>query len=119
MFYVHVDAVKAVEAYVATTRQSVIRQARQWGGYDQLRGKLIVAQISQGRRRTMVWEDAAGNRSEVPVSAMDADQRRRLFINGPEGGPPSSSATRRLPCSLSALFGLAKLRVPDGQDIQD
>lgn len=50
--------------------------------------KLTVTEISQGRQRTLVWEDAAGNRSEVPVSAVDTDQRRRLFINGPEGLEP-------------------------------
>ncbi|MEU9840695.1 site-specific integrase [Actinomadura sp. NPDC048032] len=88
MFYVHADALKAVEAYTVSTRRAAIRRAQLRGAYDRLRGKLVVTKISGGRRRLLSWEDSLGNRSEAPVNAIDAGDRARLFIVGENGLEP-------------------------------
>ena len=60
MFYVHADAVKAVESYMATTRRSAIRRAQHRGDYDRLRGKLLLTRISQARQSSLPFTEPTG-----------------------------------------------------------
>ncbi len=88
MFYINADALNGIETYLATTRRAAIRQAQRAGRYDRLRGKLVVTRISRGRQRRLFWRDAAGNQAEAPINAVDAGERRRLFLDGDGGLEP-------------------------------
>jgi site-specific recombinase XerD len=88
MFYLHADALSSIEAYMVTTRRAAIARAQRRGLYDRLPGKLIVTRISEGRGRTLKWQDTAGNRGESPIGQLDAHDRRRLFIEGKDGLEP-------------------------------
>jgi site-specific recombinase XerD len=88
MFYVNAAAVAGVAAYVATTRRAAIRRAQREGRYKSLAGKRIVTKISQGRPARLCWEDAFGRRGEAAAGAIDAHDRRRLFMEGADGLEP-------------------------------
>ncbi|WP_052396358.1 hypothetical protein [Kutzneria sp. 744] len=88
MFYLNADALTGIETYLATTRRAAIRQARRAGRYDRLRGKQIVTKISQGRQRRVFWRDALGHKGDAPINAIDASERRRLFIEADGGLEP-------------------------------
>ncbi len=88
MFYVNAVALNGIATYMATTRRAAIRRAQQVGRYERLRGKLAVTKISHGRQRRLSWEDAFGNKRDAPVSALDAHERQRLFIEGADGLEP-------------------------------
>jgi site-specific recombinase XerD len=88
MFYVHDGAVKAVTAYMATSRRAAIRRAQRRGAYEQMPHKRVVTNLTLGQTRTLIWEDAVGNRGESSISTVNAEERRRLFIHGPTGLEP-------------------------------
>ncbi|OXM59977.1 hypothetical protein [Amycolatopsis vastitatis] len=88
MFYLNADALGGVETYLATTLRAAIRQAQRAGRYDRLRGKRIVTQISPGRQRRVFWRDARGTKADTPINAIDAGERRRLFIEADGGLEP-------------------------------
>jgi hypothetical protein len=82
------DDIDDYETYLATTRRAAIRQAQCAGRYDRLRGKQIVTKISEGRQRRVFWQDALGNKADAPINAIDAGERRRLFIEADGGLEP-------------------------------
>jgi len=88
MFYVNAEALSGIATYMATTRRAAIRRAQNRGVYDRLRGKLIVTKISQGRQPQLFWDEPSGNRGGAPVSALDAHERRHLFIERAGGVEP-------------------------------
>jgi site-specific recombinase XerD len=88
MFYVSAGAVQGIAAYIATTRRAAIRRAQTRGAYERLRGKLVVTKVSRARQPRLSWEDPAGGHCEAPVSAIDAEDRRLLFIKGQNGLEP-------------------------------
>ncbi len=88
MFYLNADALSGIETYLATTRRAAIRQAQRTGRYDRLRGKQIVTKISQGRQRRVFWRDALGTTADAPINAIDAGERRRLFVEADGGLEP-------------------------------
>jgi site-specific recombinase XerD len=88
MFYVNAEALSGIATYMATTRRAAIRRAQSRGAYDRLRGKLIVTKISQGRQPRLFWEDPSGNTGDATISALDAHERRHLFVSRASGLEP-------------------------------
>ena len=82
-FWLERAGVAAVTAYTRTARATAVARAQAQGRYDGLPGLLIVDQVT--KRGHAVYRDEQGNPGAVALDNLDADSRRRLFVEG-EGG---------------------------------
>lgn len=108
-FYISTAALRAVEAYCATSRQAVIRRAQVAGRYEQLdRVRVVTGQ--SGRLRTILhWRDRDGVVGQATADALSPRERLGLFIEGPTGLEPlwlwlGADGTPFMPHSWEAVF---------------
>lgn len=87
-FWVSTRALQRVDAYVRTGRRAAIRRAQHEGRYDELTG-VVVARSLTGRGE-LVGVDEAGVEVRLPLDALDAEARRRVFVAGEEGLEPAA-----------------------------
>jgi integrase len=85
-FYVSAAALKGVELYRVTTRDSAVRRARAEGRYDTLDVRWIVQSVS--RRGNVAWVDEHGQRAEMSLNALTDRDRLNLFTDGEDGLEP-------------------------------
>jgi len=87
-FWMAADARRELEAYVASTRAAAVSRARREGRYQDLPGKLLV--VGRDRTRLQVRGSAADDPvTTVTLGQLDARDRARLFIEGPDGLEPA------------------------------
>lgn len=100
--------------YATLDRAEVIARARACGRYEQVRRPLVIPDPHS----PVVVQTRSGLRSTVKVSNLDADERRRLLIDGPDGltpaafwlsefGTPSRSRPGKT-CSQSPTHGVVE-----------
>ncbi|MEV0131435.1 site-specific integrase [Dactylosporangium sp. NPDC050688] len=85
-FYVSAAALKGVELYRLTTRDSAVRRARGEGRYETLDVRWIVQSVS--RRGDVAWVDEHGQRAEMSLNALTDRDRLNLFTDGEDGLEP-------------------------------
>ena len=87
-FWIPAEALRAIDAYRVSTRAEAVRRAQDAGRYDDLPGIMIASAVTE--RRQLVCRDADGNERLVPLDALNADHRRKVFFEGPSGLEPAS-----------------------------
>jgi len=87
-FWMAADARRGLEAYVTSTRAAAVSRARREGRYRDLPGKLLV--VGRDRARLQVRGSAVDDPvTTVTVGQLDARDRARLFVEGPDGLEPA------------------------------
>ncbi|QTE25464.1 site-specific integrase [Propioniciclava sp. MC1595] len=87
-FWMAADARRELDGYVASTRATAVSRARREGRYAELPGKLVV--VGRDRDRLQVRSSAADDPvTTVMVGQLDARDRARLFLEGPDGLEPA------------------------------
>jgi site-specific recombinase XerD len=89
-FYISAQALREIEAYVATTRRAAIRRAQAEDRYDDLDGMRMVIDRAGRTRRILHWRNRRGHTGHGNMDSLDPDERRLLFIDGPAGAEPLS-----------------------------
>jgi len=117
-FYVSVAALRAVEAYCATSRAAVIRRAQAAGRYEQLNQVRVVTSQTGRLRKVLHWRDREGAVGQAALDELDPAARRWLFIDGPTGLEPlwvwlSADGTAFAPHSWEAAFRAGSQRCLD------
>jgi site-specific recombinase XerD len=112
-FYVGAGALKAVEAYVATTRAQAVARARAEGRYENLRDRWLVREVT--RSGLVRWHDGSGVVSQAPLNALTDLDRQRLYVQADGGLEPLALwlTEAGLPMdyrSWSHVFGRANAR---------
>ena len=87
-FYVSAEALRAIEAYCATTRRAAIRRAQAEGRYVAM-DECWVVHKQTGRQHTVLhWRDLRGRAGQAKVGSLDPEERELLFTQGPAGLEP-------------------------------
>jgi site-specific recombinase XerD len=85
-FWIARTALQSIDSYILTTRREAIRRAQAEARYDAIEGLVIVTQFRN--RGVIDFRDARGLSGKVPLESLDADDRTKLMIEGPEGLEP-------------------------------
>lgn len=111
--WVYVPASTATElaVYAEIDRAAVVEQARAEGRYRRVRRPLVV----EDPDRPVVLDTHAGGGRRIKASQLDLAERRRLFVDGPQGLQPAAFwlSEYGLPVAVSTwkgLFGEANAR---------
>ena len=86
-FWISRRAVSAIESYRKGSRAAVVRRAQEHGRYDDLPDIMIQQSITSHHR--MIYRDRQGNRREIPLDSLSAEQRHRVFVEGESGLEPA------------------------------
>jgi len=114
-FYLSLAALRATEAYAATTRRAAVRRAQGAGVYERLEEMWLVTHRTGRQGATLHWHDRRGRAGRRDLNALSVGERRLLFVEGPAGPEPLSLwlAENGLPMgchSWEAVFRAASLR---------
>ena len=80
-------ALFAIKSYRKWGRAEAVRRAQEHGRYDDLRD--IMIQESVTSRGRMIYRDLQGNKGEVPLDSLTAEDRHCVFIEGESGLEPA------------------------------
>ena len=86
-FWVPAETLRAIDGYRQSTRAEAIRRAQAAGRYDTLPGIMIASVVTP--RRQLVYTDELGNEGVVPLDALNATDRCKVFVEGPDGLEPA------------------------------
>ncbi|MDX3369818.1 integrase [Streptomyces sp. ME02-6987-2C] len=89
VFYVSVDAVGQVEAYIQSERAWAVQRAQAAGRYERLPEMQLITRVTGGLKPKVQWVDRSGVIGERELSRLDWWERQRLFLEGPEGPEPA------------------------------
>ncbi|MFD7087855.1 site-specific integrase [Streptomyces sp. NPDC059896] len=125
-FYIEAESVRAVDAYVRTTRRTVIRRAQTKGRYIDRDGRWLVVKRSGWRQSTLHICDENGQVIERTLTSLGIEERQRLFVEGENGPEPlwlwlAEDGRPFLPHSWEAVYRAASercTRVLDGRVAQ-
>ena len=78
---------RAIDAYRDSTRALAVLRAQAAGRYDHVRGRKIVRKLTVHQQARL--EDEYGHITTESLHGLDADDRRRLFIEGTRGIEPA------------------------------
>ncbi|WP_255450033.1 site-specific integrase [Skermania sp. ID1734] len=87
-FYLSAQVVADVQTYVATSRRAVVRLAQQTGRYEDLPEIRVLTHQSGRMGRVLHWKDRRGQLGQAGLDNLDPDERRLLFVTGPDGIEP-------------------------------
>ncbi|MGW0770275.1 site-specific integrase [Streptomyces sp. NPDC002676] len=89
VFYVSVDAVGQVEAYIQSERAWAIARAQAKGRYERLPQIRLITRVTGGLKPKVEWVDRNGVVGERELSRLGWMERQSLFLEGPEGPEPA------------------------------
>ena len=81
-FWVDERALRGIEAYRDSARAAAVRRAQSEGRYARLAGVVVAQAVTRNRQVVLA---SGGGRDRVPLDALTAEDRRRLFVEV-EGG---------------------------------
>jgi site-specific recombinase XerD len=115
VFYVSVDAVGQVEAYIVSERAWAVQRAQAAGRYDRLPMMRLVTKVTRGPKPTVEWVDQDGVIGGQDLSRLGWHERQWLFLEGPEGPEPawlwlSEQGLPMAPDGWNGVFRAANLR---------
>lgn len=88
-YYVTVDGVGQVEAYIASERAWAVARAQAAGRYERLPMMRLVTRVTRGLKPKIEWVDTNGVVGEQELSLLDWRERQWLFVEGPQGPEPA------------------------------
>ncbi|MEU6972885.1 site-specific integrase [Kitasatospora aureofaciens] len=114
-FYVAIECLRAIDAYVRTSRRAVVRRAQTKGRYEAIDDIWVVEKRSGWRQSTLHIRDERGQKVERGLTTLDVEERQRLFIEGEDGLEPlwlwlSEDGRPFLPHSWEAVYRAASER---------
>ncbi len=86
-FWISRQALAAIETYRKWGRAEAVRRAQAQGRYDHVPGIMIMLSVTSNR--VMIYRDLQGNKGEVPLDDLSADDRHRVFVEGESGLEPA------------------------------
>ncbi|MGW5442744.1 hypothetical protein [Streptomyces asiaticus] len=89
VFYVSLDAVSQVDAYVESERAWTVQRAQAEGRYTRLPMMRLVTKVTHGLKPKIEWVDSDGVVGEQELSRLDWRERQWLFVEGPDGPEPA------------------------------
>lgn len=109
------NALRAVDAYMRTSRRAAIRRAQAKGRYEAMRGLWIVTGRSGFEQRELHLVDETGKVFERNLTSLDVEERQRLYVEGEGGMEPlwlwlSEDGRPFLPHSWEAVYRAASDR---------
>ncbi|MFF3896874.1 site-specific integrase [Streptomyces sp. NPDC001812] len=87
--YLSTQAVEDIDAYIEGPRAWAVHRAHETGRYEQLPMMRLITKVSNGPSRKVHWVDVNGVAGQAQLKDMTWDERRYLFIEGPEGPEPA------------------------------
>lgn len=114
-FYVSADALRAVWAYVNTTRRAAVRRAQAHGRYELGAEQMVVVDRSGHAGRVLHCRLGDGQVVRRQVTTLDVEERRWLFVQGEQGLEPlwlwlAEDGLPFLPHSWEAVYRAASQR---------
>ena len=86
-FWMSRQALAGIGTYRKWGRAAAVRRAQEHGRYDDVPG--IMIQVSVTRHRRLICRDLQGNKRDVPLDNLSADDRHRVFVEGESGLEPA------------------------------
>ncbi|MFE3556287.1 tyrosine-type recombinase/integrase [Streptomyces sp. NPDC059193] len=87
--YLSTDAVEDIDAYIEGPRAWAVHRAHQEGRYERLPMRRMITKVSAGLRQEVQWVDLDGVVGRAQLRDLTWDERRYLFMEGPEGPEPA------------------------------
>ena len=86
-FFISYRALRAIRTYGRTDRAEAVRRARRAGSYEALPG--IMVATSKPERGTLTFTDERGQRGEISLDMLSAEDRVKVFVDTPDGLEPA------------------------------
>ena len=86
-FWIERAGLAAIEGYTRTTRAASVARAQTKRRYNNLTRLMIIERIT--KRGHVFYRDENGGEGTVSLDNLDADARRRVFVEGPRGLEPA------------------------------
>lgn len=86
-FYAAADVLRAIDAYVRTSRRAAIRRAQAAGRYERIPDAPLVLRRTGWKGSTLVWEQG-GRRVERTLDSLGVEARMKLFTMRTDGPEP-------------------------------
>ena len=85
-YWISRQALEVIRTYRKWSRAEAVRRAQEQGRYADVPG--IMLQVSVTKNRQMIYRDLLGNEKMVSLDSLQADERRRVFVEGEHGLEP-------------------------------
>ncbi|MFG2327052.1 integrase [Streptomyces sp. NPDC048568] len=117
-YYVSVEAVGQVEAYIQSERAWAVHRAQEAGRYERpevMQQMLLVTKVTHGLKPEVEWVDRNGTVGSRELSSLKWRERQWLFLEGPDGPEPvwlwlTEEGLPMLPDRWNGVFRTANLR---------